>query len=85
MSNSNNLSSLKHRTILFVVQIFTGIALLAAILTSLPAFARAGTLLKCDFINTPQGGRYIGTYCVDYNCQYVERHVFTSYCPFMKP
>ncbi len=63
----------------------TGIALLSAIVTSLPAFARAGTLLKCDFISTQQGPRYVGTYCVDYNCQYTVTYVFTSYCPFMKP
>jgi hypothetical protein len=53
--------------------------------TAATAYARAGTLLKCDFIVTPQGGRYVGTYCVDFNCQYTETYIFTSYCPFMKP
>lgn len=61
------------------------ILLLIAAVASTAAFARAGTLLKCDFIVTPQGGRYVGTYCVDFNCQYTETYIFTSYCPFMKP
>ena len=61
--------------------------LTAVILTVVAAvaYARAGTLLKCDFISTQQGPRYVGTYCVDYNCQYTVTYVFTSYCPFMKP
>ncbi len=49
------------------------------------AYARAGTLVKCDFISTNDGPRYVGTYCIDFNCQYVERVVFTSYCPFIRP
>lgn len=62
-------------------------ALIALIVTvaSTVAFARAGTLLRCDFVSTQQGGRYVGTYCVDFNCQYTVTYVFTSYCPFMKP
>lgn len=59
--------------------------LLIVALASTAALARAGTLLKCDFISTQQGGRYVGTYCVDYNCQYTVTYVFTSYCPYMKP
>lgn len=59
--------------------------LLIVALASTAALARAGTLLKCDFVFTPQGYRYIGTYCVDYECKYVERLIFDSYCPFMKP
>lgn len=81
MSNSNA-NNLKTRTILFALQVVTGIVLLASILTSLPAYARAGTLIKCDFISTQQGPRYVGTYCVDFACQYTTTRVFTSYCPF---
>ncbi len=62
----------------------TFIALILAA-TATVVYARAGTLLKCDFISTQQGPRYVGTYCVDYNCQYTVTYVFTSYCPFMKP
>lgn len=82
MSNSNNL---KTRLAIIGIQLCAGIALLISLFTALPAFARAGTLLKCDFIMTQQGARYVGTYCVDYNCQFVETYVFTTYCPFMKP
>ena len=46
------------------------------------AFARAGTLVKCDGVSTNEGYRYIGTYCVDYECKYVTRRTFTSYCPY---
>lgn len=46
------------------------------------AFARAGTLVSCDFVNTQQGPRYIGTYCVDYQCSYTTTRMFTTYCPF---
>ena len=46
------------------------------------ALARAGTLLNCDFVSTAEGGRYIGTYCVDFACSYTTTRMFTSYCPF---
>ncbi len=64
------------------LKLAVGLALLSAIVTSLPAFARAGTLIKCDFISTQQGPRYVGTYCVDFACQYTTTRVFTTYCPF---
>lgn len=73
------------RLTILAIQLCAGIALLAAMLTSLPAFARAGTLVKCDFISTSQGFRYVGTYCIDFECKYVERVVFDHYCPFMRP
>ena len=46
------------------------------------AHARAGTLISCEGINTAQGYRYVGTYCVDYQCKYTTTRVFTSYCPY---
>jgi hypothetical protein len=54
----------------------------AANLSPLVAFARAGTLISCEGINTAQGYRYVGTYCVDYQCKYTTTRVFSSYCPF---
>lgn len=46
------------------------------------AHARAGTLISCEGISTAQGYRYVGTYCVDYQCKYTTTRVFTSYCPY---
>jgi hypothetical protein len=54
----------------------------AANLSPVLAFARAGTLISCEGISTAQGYRYVGTYCVDYQCKYTTTRVFTSYCPF---
>jgi hypothetical protein len=56
--------------------------IVAANLSPMVAFARAGTLVSCDFISTQQGGRYVGTYCADYQCKYTFTRIFTSYCPF---
>ena len=56
MSNSNT-SNIKVRIAIIGIQLCAGIALLASILTALPAYARAGTLIKCDFISTQQIGR----------------------------
>jgi hypothetical protein len=55
---------------------------IAANLSPVVAFARAGTLISCDGVSTPQGYRYIGTYCVDYQCKYTTTRMFSSYCPF---
>jgi hypothetical protein len=55
---------------------------LASLVAAPVAFARAGTLVSCDFVSTQNGARYIGTYCVDYACSYTTTRVFTSYCPF---
>lgn len=63
----------------------TLMAVIVALSTTLAApmaFARAGTLVQCDFVSTAQGARYIGTYCVDYACSYTTTRVFTSYCPY---
>jgi hypothetical protein len=54
----------------------------AANLSPMAAFARAGTLISCEGVSTQQGYRYVGTYCVDYQCKYTTTRVFTSYCPF---
>ena len=72
---------MKNLTVIAFEVVF-GALLLAAVLTSMPAFARAGTLVSCDMIQTREGIRYVGTYCADYQCSYHVRRVFTSYCPF---
>lgn len=56
--------------------------IIAANCAPMVAFARAGTLVSCDFVSTQQGGRYIGTYCVDFACKYTTTRIFTSYCPY---
>ena len=56
--------------------------ILAANLAPSIALARAGTLVRCDMLQTQQGIRYVGTYCVDYQCSYTTTRMFTSYCPF---
>jgi len=55
---------------------------IAALLIALPLTALAGRLLKCDGVMTANGYRYVGTYCMDMQCKYVQRYVFASYCPF---
>jgi Mn2+/Fe2+ NRAMP family transporter len=70
------------RLTVVAIEVAFGAMLLAAVLTSMPALARAGTLVSCDTINTREGLRYVGTYCADYQCSYHVRRVFTSYCPF---
>jgi hypothetical protein len=54
----------------------------AANLAPAVAFARAGTLISCEGISTAQGYRYVGTYCVDFQCKYTTTRIFTSYCPY---
>jgi hypothetical protein len=71
-----------NRFALFCLNVFVGAVLLAAVFTSLPASARAGTLISCEGISTQQGYRYVGTYCVDFACKYTTTRVFTSYCPY---
>lgn len=62
----------------------TLIAAISALIICIPgtADARAGTLVSCDFIQTREGARYVGTYCADFQCTYHVRRVFSSYCPF---
>lgn len=76
------MNAMKIKLAILAIQLCAGIALLATVLGSLPAYARAGTLIKCDFVSTQQGPRYIGTYCVDFACQYTTTRIFTSYCPY---
>lgn len=60
------------------------LSLLAIFATAQPqdAHARAGTLISCEGISTAQGYRYVGTYCVDFQCKYTTTRIFTSYCPY---
>jgi|GEM_PF-5527918 len=43
------------------------------------ATLKAGT---CHGISTPQGYKYIGTYCVDFQCSVTTTLIFDSYCPY---
>jgi hypothetical protein len=74
--------NIKTRIAIIGIQLCAGIALLISLFTALPAFARAGQLISCEGISTAQGYRYVGTYCVDYQCKYTTTRIFTSYCPF---
>lgn len=56
--------------------------IIAVLLITLPLSATAGKLLNCDQINTSQGIRYVGTYCMDYKCTYVKRIIFSRWCPY---
>ncbi len=56
---------------------------LSLALSATNAYARAGTLLKCEGISTSQGYKYVGTYCVDYACTFVVRKMFDEYCPYL--
>lgn len=61
----------------------TAIILALIMAASTPiVYARAGTLLKCEGISTQQGYKFIGTYCVDYQCKYTTTRIFDSYCPY---
>lgn len=55
---------------------------LSSVLFQVAAQARAGTLQNCEGISTANGFMYVGTYCVDYQCEYVTRRMFRSWCPF---
>jgi hypothetical protein len=44
--------------------------------------AMSATLLRCEGVSTAQGFKYVGTYCMDYDCKYVQRYVFNSWCPY---
>jgi len=56
--------------------------IIAVLLIVLPLSASAGRMLKCDGVMTNTGYKYVGTYCMDLNCTYVQRFVFDSYCPY---
>ena len=56
-------------------------AILFALMT-ITNIASAGTLQTCEGVSTPQGFRYIGTYCFDFACSYTFTRVFNGYCPY---
>jgi len=43
------------------------------------ATLKSGT---CHGVSTPQGYRYVGTYCVDFQCTVTTTLIFDSYCPY---
>lgn len=76
------MNAMKIKLAILAIQLCAGIALLATLLGSLPAYARAGTLIRCEGISTQQGYKFVGTYCLDFNCQYTVTRIFDSYCPY---
>lgn len=46
--------------------------------------AEAATLKSgsCHGVSTPQGYKYVGTYCVDFQCTVTTTLMFDSYCPY---
>ncbi len=36
----------------------------------------------CHGIGTPHGQKFVGTYCVDYQCTVTTTLMFDSYCPY---
>lgn len=76
------MNTLRLRIAILAIQLCAGIALLATLLGSLPAYARAGTLLKCEGVSTQQGYKYVGIYCADYECKYTIVRMFDSWCPY---
>lgn len=56
---------------------------IAALLISASS-AQAATLKSgtCRGISTSTGYKYVGTYCVDFQCTTTVRLIFDSYCPY---
>ena len=57
------------------------------VLSALLAFSggvQAATLKSgtCRGVSTPQGYKYVGTYCVDFQCTVTTTLMFDSYCPY---
>ena len=68
--------------VLFALAPLAAVAADAAAKGEAIQLARAGTLQKCEGVSTANGYKYVGTYCMDYQCTYVQRYVFDSYCPY---
>ena len=58
---------------------------LMLMITNQYSIANSGTLQKCEPISTANGYKYVGIYCVDYECKYVVRKIFNEYCPYLLP
>jgi len=61
-------------------KIFFTIFVLLSSLISTSAYA--GRLVSCQGVSTPEGFKYVGTYCYDYACAYTYTKVFTTFCPY---
>ena len=55
-----------------------------ALLLSFSGAAQAATLKAgtCRGVSTPNGYKYVGTYCVDYQCTVTTTLIFDSWCPY---
>ena len=45
-------------------------------------YCYSATLKKCEGVSTSSGYKYVGTYCVDYQCKYIITRIFDEYCPY---
>lgn len=56
----------------------------AATLVLAASFSQAATLKAgtCRGVSTPNGYKYVGTYCVDFQCTVVQTLMFDSFCPY---
>lgn len=57
--------------------------IIGALLFAAPAVATAqvGLLQSCEAVITPQGPRWLGSYCGNYDCSVMIRRYFVDYCP----
>jgi len=61
------------------------IATILAVGASMIAAPATAATLKagsCRGVSTPQGYKYIGTYCVDFRCTVTTTLMFDSWCPY---
>jgi hypothetical protein len=56
--------------------------LVAALIFSTSAGAATLKSGTCHGISTPQGYKYVGTYCVDFQCSVTTTLMFDSWCPY---
>jgi Co/Zn/Cd efflux system component len=58
--------------------------LLIAVFGLASNLANAATLKSgsCRGVSTPNGFKYVGTYCEDYACSVISTYMFDSWCPY---
>lgn len=60
------------------------ITLIVSALALVSSLANAANLKagSCRGISTPNGFKYVGTYCEDYACTVTSVRMFNGYCPY---
>lgn len=61
---------------------FKKVAIASLIVISFSAQAATLKSGTCKGISTPNGYKYIGTYCIDYACSVVQNLIFDNWCPY---